>query len=324
MIVVGKSRDHLAAQLCRSLKKSGYPIREIVRRTPSDERVRNALKYRALPHAGYVLQRLEGITSREGLEIEHIFPQNPTDTWSGDGRREWASFSEEERARHRALLETLGNLALLEQALNAGAGNKPFPKKKTYYLQSKISSTKALADAAKAPDGETPSVWDVRALEARTERLAEKFLQIWRRPDSSDVEDSDHLVPILDAPKKPGWYSGWRTEFEYVKFGEETWETRDVKTLFNCVFRRLWSTHRPAVLAYSASKRGPIFNSKQSERQFDALPDSHYLFMGYVPQYLLRHVQGVLDELGLADNVLVKYSPDEDEVTWTAADVGHT
>ena len=29
-MVVGESRDHLAAQLCRRLKKSGYPIREIV------------------------------------------------------------------------------------------------------------------------------------------------------------------------------------------------------------------------------------------------------------------------------------------------------
>ena len=106
--------------------------------------VRNALKYRALPHAGYVLQRLE-TASLKGLEleletarlkgleleIEHIFPQSPTDTWSGDGQREWASFTEEERARHRAMLQTLGNLALLEQPLNAGATNKPFPKKST-------------------------------------------------------------------------------------------------------------------------------------------------------------------------------------------------
>jgi uncharacterized protein DUF1524 len=71
--------------------------------------------------------RLKGLE----LEIEHIFPETPADTWSGDGQREWASFTEEERARHRALLQTLGNLALLEQPLNSGAGNKPFPKKKT-------------------------------------------------------------------------------------------------------------------------------------------------------------------------------------------------
>jgi len=95
-MVVGESRDHLAAQLCRRLNKSRHSerrhdqvIREIVRRTPSNERVANALKYRTLPHAGYVLQRLEtdGLKGLElereiarlkglELEIEHVFPQS--------------------------------------------------------------------------------------------------------------------------------------------------------------------------------------------------------------------------------------------------------
>ena len=49
--------------------------------------------------------------------------------------------------------------------------------------------------------------------------------------------------------------------------------------------------------------------------------DSHYLYMGYFPQYMLGHVQGVLYELGLADEVFVKYSPAEDDGSWTAAEV---
>ena len=118
---------------------------------------------------------------------------------------------------------------------------------------------------------------------------------------------------ILDAPKKPGWYPGWKTEFEYVTFLDETWEVRDVKTLYNRVFKRLWSTHRPAVLAYNTSRKGPIFETKEWESQWDALADSHYLFMGFVPQYMLGEIQGVLDELGLADEVLVKYSSDEND-----------
>jgi hypothetical protein len=107
-----------------------------------------------------------------------------------------------------------------------------------------------------------------------------------------------------------------------VKFLDETWEVRDVKTLYNRVFKRLWSTHRPAVLAYSTSRKEPfIFETKTREGRWDALADSHYLYMGFFPQYMLREVQGVLDELGLADEVLVKYSP-EDDGSWTAAEVG--
>lgn len=315
-MVVGESRDHLAAQLCRRLKNSGYPVRDIMRRTPSNERVRNALKYRALPHASYVLQRLDGIDSLEGLQIEHIFPQSPADTWSGGGQRVWISSTEEERARHRALLQTLGNLALLEQSLNAGASNRPFADKKTYYLKSKVSSTKALADPVETVDGVVQRVWDVSAIEARTGELTEKFLQIWHLPDSGEIEDSADLVPILDVPKKPGYYPGWKTELAYVKVLGETWEIRDVKTLYKRVFESLWSTHRSAVLAYSKSTKGAIFETKAWNGQWVPLPHSHWLFMGYFPQYTLGHVQGVLEELGLADEVLVKYSPAEDEVSW--------
>ena len=36
------------------------------------------------------------------------------------------------------------------------------------------------------------------------------------------------------------------------------------------------------------------------------------LFMGLFPQYMLGAIQGVLDELDIADDVFVKYSTDED------------
>ena len=77
------------------------------------------------------------------------------------------------------------------------------------------------------------------------------------------------------------------------------------------------------MLAYANSKDEPfICETKAWKGQWDALADSHYLYVGYYPQYLLREVQGVLDELGLADEVLVKYSSDEDDSSRTAAEVG--
>ena len=197
-MIVGETRDHLIAQLCRKRTQYGYPIREMVRRAPSDERIRSALKHQPLPHAGYVLQRLEpGVPpSLLGLEIEHIFPQGPTSAWSGDGVDHWGTLNEEGRARYRELLNTIGNLALLEQPLNAGASNKSFGDKKSYYEQSKIGSIRALA----SPD----AVWNVKAIEQRTEDLTTRFLQIWRRPRDVESEGPDYLVPILDAQKKFG------------------------------------------------------------------------------------------------------------------------
>ncbi|WP_395154424.1 DUF262 domain-containing protein [Ilumatobacter sp.] len=300
-MVVGETRDHLAAQLCRRLSKYGYPIRDMGRRSPSDERVRNALKYRHVPHVGYVLHRLEGLTVHSGLQIEHIFPQTPTSSWTGNGERIWSSMPEEEQARYQALVDTLGNLVLLESHLNAGASNRSFIDKHSYYTDSAVKSAKALADHA---------TWDSRAIEKRTEELIGQFLKIWPRPSDDHIEDAEHLVPLLEAEKKPGWYPGWKNEFSYVMYRDEIWEEHNLKTLYNHVFKRLWATQRADLLAYTAMNAGPVHATEEWPSQWDALEGSHYLFMGLGPQYMLAEVQRVLDEFGIADEVFVKYAID--------------
>ena len=42
------------------------------------------------------------------------------------------------------------------------------------------------------------------------------------------------------------------------------------------------------------------------------LDDQHLLYTGYGPQYALIEMQQALDELGLADDVYVKYADDEE------------
>ena len=177
---------------------------------PADDRIREALKHNPLPNAGYVLRRIEephDLDHPDALQIEHIFPQFAGNTWSGDGVREWGDFSEEERAAYREALPTIGNLALLEPELNAAASNKPFLEKTKYYEKSKVPSTKQLTG--------TP-VWDLDGIADRTQALTRRFLEIWRRPSVAGTDDPDYLVPILDVQRKPGYYPGWQSEFEYV------------------------------------------------------------------------------------------------------------
>lgn len=40
--------------------------------------------------------------------------------------------------------------------------------------------------------------------------------------------------------------------------------------------------------------------------------NGHFLFMGFFPQYALDEAQRVLDELGIADEVFVRYVPADD------------
>lgn len=298
--IVGLSNDRLVARLCRAREDgpSGL-ISAIARITPSNERVRVALKYGALPHSAYVLGRLSDVDSQAGLDVEHIFPLAPSDAWSGDGVREWEDYSEDEQNSHRALAQTLGNLALLEPSLAERASDASFPQKRSaVYPKSSIALTRELVDTAG---------WGTAAIAERTARLTADFLRIWQRPATVDIDD-DGLTPILDAQGRRGWPRGWEREFEYVEYRGEHWEVHDIKYLFNRVFRRLWADAREHVVAFSARRGGPIFEAQSWNGHWDALDEAHFLYMGWDSKYMLTAVQGVLAECGLASEVFVKYS----------------
>ena len=272
--------------------------RAIARITPSDARVRVALKYGVLPHSTYVLGRLAGIDGPLELDVEHIFPLAPADTWSGDGSRAWADYTDDEQNSHRALAETLGNLTLLESSLAERALDESFPEKRALYEKSSIPSTRMLAHIP---------AWGTAGISDRTARLSIDFLAIWARPATVGIDD-DGLTPILDAQRRRGWPRGWQREFEYVEYRGEHWEVHDVKSLFNRVFKRLWADSHENVVAFSARRSGPIFGAQSWNGQWDELDESHFLYMGWDSKYMLTAVQGVLEESGLASEVFVKYS----------------
>src|SRR5690606_19280350 len=105
-------------------------MRAIARITPSDERISAVLKYVELPHAAYVLGRLEGVEDPADYDIEHIVPGAPGESGSGDGVRTWRALSEDEQSSHRARAPSLGNLTLLGQPLAERVIGQSFPGKK--------------------------------------------------------------------------------------------------------------------------------------------------------------------------------------------------
>jgi hypothetical protein len=300
-MVVGESRDGLIARLCKTWGKWRNVARlqnDIVRRIPSDERVRSALLYR-LPQAGYVLTRLEGRANLEGLEIEHIFPVAPGSAWRGcEEDKCWGERNEDEKSRLRELANTLGNLTLLEQPLNAGAGNHSFNKKKQdYYHRSKIDAVQRLM---------TVPCWGADQILSRTADLTTSFLEIWPRP-MIFPPDGGQLTPILDVPRRPGFYPGWATEFEYARFRGEILEVRNVRQLFLEVFRRLLDERRDAVLAWN---RG-LFSTVAQHAKWELIAPDLYVNMAWIPQWHLKEIQDLVDELDLADDLLVKFASDE-------------
>jgi hypothetical protein len=306
--VSGLSVDRLIARLCRARHEgTDALVQAIARITPSDERVRVALKYSELPHALYVLGRIAGVdplsaldelSALDGLDLEHVVPLAPGDDWSGDGERRWADYTDDEQNSHRALAETLGNLTLLERPLAEGAFDRSFPAKRAYYADSVLDVTASLAENER---------WGTAQIAARTVALTERFLRVWPRPAMRDIDD-DGLTPILDAVKRRGWPRGWEREFEYVEYRGEHWEVYDVRYLFNRIFKRLWADARPSVEAFSADRGGPIYEARAWNGHWDELDDTHFLYMGWDSKYMLTALQGVLDEAGIASEVFVKYS----------------
>ncbi|UUT35347.1 HNH endonuclease family protein [Microbacterium elymi] len=260
--------------------------------------MRVALKYGDLPHAAYVLGRISGTASLDGLDLEHILPLAPSDDWSGDGARRWKDLSDDEQNSHRALAQSLGNMTLLEQPLAERVFGASFPDKRAAYAASDLAITRAIAGR---------DAWGTAQIAARTAELTDVLLSIWRRPETVLIDD-DGLTPVLDAKRRRGWPRGWEREFEYVEYRGEHWEVHDVKYLFNRIFRRLWADSRADVVAYSARRGGPIFPAQAWNGQWDELDAEHFLYMGWDSRYMLAAVQGVLDEAGIAGEVFIKYS----------------
>ncbi|KJL27745.1 DUF262 domain-containing protein [Microbacterium oxydans] len=298
--LVNLPNERLVARLCRArLDGRDALARAFARITPSDERVSAVLKYSELPHAAYVLGRLQGIDDTAGFDVEHVVPPVPGDAWSGDGVRPWIDYSDDEQNSHRALAPTLGNVTLLEQELTERVFGSSFPvKRDEAYARSSVTATRELADV---------TVWDTAAISARTVRLTADLLRIWARPALPEIDD-DGLTPILDAVRRRGWPAGWEREFDYVEYRGERWEVPDVKYLFNRVFRRAWTDTTDAARAYCAAHGGPIYDEMAWKGQWDALDDAHFLYMGWDSNYMMSAVQGVIEESGIAAEVFVKYS----------------
>jgi hypothetical protein len=297
--IVGITNDRLVARLCRARDSGVETLTHAVSRImPSDERVRVALKYGDLPYAPYVLGRLAAIDEAADVDVEHIVPLVPGDEWTGDGVRTWSEMSDDEQNSYRALAQSLGNLTLLENRLGERTFGASFPDKRTVYARSGISLTREI--------GRIPA-WSTATIAGRTAELTEDLLAIWRRPATILIDD-DGLTPILDAKRRRGWPGGWDREFDYVEYRGEHWEVHDVKYLFNRIFRRLWADSRVDVVAYSDRHGGPIFPAQAWNGHWDALDDSHFLYMGWDSKYMLTAVQGVLEEAGIAPEVFIKYS----------------
>ena len=176
--------------------------RAVTRRFPSDETFRDQLEhsqlYMSRAICKYVLFRLEHGRGKEqvdwdDIEIEHVMPQTLSDVWRADLGAEW-------REIHERYVHTIGNLTLT--AYNPELGNKRFMEKREIYEKSRFLMNRSIAGKKK---------WAGDEIQERAKSLADKAVELWKRPSGSDdtVEDdtakeSDREEEVLEWMNVPG------------------------------------------------------------------------------------------------------------------------
>jgi hypothetical protein len=120
--------------------------------------------------AKYILARFEQDASGRACDpdtdpatIEHILPENPLDDWS----------EHFPRAHWDSAVYRLGNLSLLEPALNRQVGNLSYSGKLTAYGQSAYTLSRQVTEMA-------TEQWTLELLNERQRRLAERAVHLWR------------------------------------------------------------------------------------------------------------------------------------------------
>lgn len=143
------------------------------KRFPDDEEFKNNLieKHLSSNRRKYCLRHLENHGRKERVPgdytVEHIMPQNLSETWREELGPNWQQVHEE-------LLHTLGNLTLT--GYNPEYSNHSFADKRDMpggFKKSQVRLNEGLGDL---------DTWDADSIRRRAEKLAALAVQVWARP----------------------------------------------------------------------------------------------------------------------------------------------
>lgn len=249
----------------------------------------------------YFFDRLENHNNREivdvtvpGITIEHIFPQNPDPEWRNVvDEDDYAAMGEQ-------YLNTIGNLTL--SGNNGRLGNKTFAEKRDMnhdggeqgYRFSRLWLNRDL---------QTIDRWDAAQVNARAERIAQRFLEVWPAPSvdvlvGPDAED----VNIFEA-EEPKF-----KKLEYAVFlGNRLWVTQ-VSRLYVEVIQHLLSEQPEAFHGTKLGDRLQLTSDPESLRQSVQVGEEYFVEANIDSTSKFERMKFVLTELGLEDELFIKFA----------------
>ena len=139
-------------------------------------------------------------TVGDAFEIEHIFPQTPSE----EAVSEFGEFDDAD------ITDRLGNLVLVEESINAALGNRAYSEKRPIYPQSQLLLVKSLSKRPRVgvntkidiavKDLHPYKEWNEATVNLRQDQLRVLAREIWGVPNSSEkkaTKGTNSEEPVL-------------------------------------------------------------------------------------------------------------------------------
>ncbi|NEX48697.1 DUF262 domain-containing protein [Pseudotabrizicola algicola] len=249
----------------------------------------------------YFFDRLENHNNREpvdvtmpGITVEHIFPQNPEPGWRS------ALASDEYALLGEKYLNTVGNLTL--SGNNGRLGNKTFLDNRDMnenggeqgYRFSRLWLNRDLQGLER---------WGVEQVEARADRIAQRFLEVWPAPSVGVAADADtDEVNIFDAEEPR------HKRLEYAVFFGSRLEVTQVARLYAEVFEQLLVLQPEAFHGTRLGERVQLSSDPGFLRQAIQVADGYFIEGNIDNKGKFDRLKLALSELGLEEELFVKYA----------------
>jgi hypothetical protein len=183
--------EALFARLCAVNSSDPVPAtRDAYRELcPTDDKFRDEFAAtnftsNVIDRARYCLEQIEiskhgehselQVLGAEDVHVEHIIPQKIKTKRAKEEFGDWVEYlGEKAELRHQKHVSRIGNLTIFAGALNIGASNNPFHKKRKAYQESSIKLTQDLLKK---------SQFKFKDVEQRSKELAEMAVGLWPMP----------------------------------------------------------------------------------------------------------------------------------------------
>lgn len=249
----------------------------------------------------YFFDRLENHNNRElvdvtvpGITVEHIFPQNPEPAWRNTlTADEYAVLAEK-------YLNTVGNLTL--SGNNGRLGNKLFIDKRDMnedggeqgYRFSRLWLNRDL---------QALDAWGVKQVEARADRIAKRFLEVWPAPAIHIIAEANgDEVNIFDA-EEPRF-----KRLDYAVFLGARLNLTQVAKLYVEVLEQILVLQPEAFQGTKLGERIQLTSEPDTLRQAVRVAEGYFVEGNIDSTNKFERMKLALSELGMEEELFIKFA----------------